>query len=463
MNTARILIVDDNVDLCRNLRDIFKIEGYTVTIARTGAEAIEVLQTNPFHVTLLDLRLSDTNGIELLPDIHALHANMPVIVITAYASLETAVRALDLGAFAYILKPLDMNEVLITVKRAVETLHLVRQERRLTEQLKALNEAAVSLTAELEPDRVLEGITNLARELVSAKYAAIGVPDDDGRVTTIYTSSTDGTGVLLNDAQKRRLLQALLDSKKPLRLNDVPKVARVSELAEHMPIQSWLGTPIISHGRALGAFFLLDKDADLNGARFTAEDEQVIETLAAHAAVAIENARLFSEVQRLSITDQLTGLYNRRYFSQQLDAEFQRARRYQRPLSLIILDLDHFKQINDRYGHLAGDLVLQEIADLVNSEVRESDTVVRYGGEEFAIILPETGERQAARMAQRICESIRNHLTVTDGGTAIRITASLGVGTVNGETIEDSGEFVRQTDQALYGAKQQGRNRVHVA
>jgi diguanylate cyclase (GGDEF)-like protein len=171
-----------------------------------------------------------------------------------------------------------------------------------------------------------------------------------------------------------------------------------------------------------------------------------------------ELRKAMGEVQRLAITDPLTGLYNRRHFFELGEREIQGARRYKRSLSAIMMDIDHFKLVNDTYGHRIGDQVLQEIAERCRRAVRMVDVVGRYGGEEFAIILPETDLAAACRVADRLRESISGQTIATEAGPVV-VTTSLGVSTLrNGTTKLDN--LLDGADQALYVAKRSGRNRV---
>ena len=165
----------------------------------------------------------------------------------------------------------------------------------------------------------------------------------------------------------------------------------------------------------------------------------------------------------LATIDDLTHLYNRRYFFIRFRQELERARRYQRPLSCLILDIDHFKVVNDTYGHLAGDQVLQEIAHILQTQCRQSDLIGRYGGEEMIILLPETDTPGALAIAERIRETIQHHETVNGQGQPIRVTVSIGVANVRGEelaTITDADRIIQDADDALLQAKKAGRNRT---
>jgi len=196
--------------------------------------------------------------------------------------------------------------------------------------------------------------------------------------------------------------------------------------------------------------------------RFVRRDVDELQTLARQAAIAVENVQLHTEARRASITDPLTGQWNYRYLSMMLNQEVERAHRFQRPLSVAMLDLDHFKRVNDTFGHAKGDAVLREFAQRVRSQIREVDTFARYGGEEFVLVLPETTRGGAERLAQRIAAAVGDHPFCTDSDHPVVITVSIGVAVfpINGSAAP---LLLRAADKALYQAKRDGRNRVALA
>ncbi|MEI6664740.1 MAG: GGDEF domain-containing protein [Chloroflexota bacterium] len=177
---------------------------------------------------------------------------------------------------------------------------------------------------------------------------------------------------------------------------------------------------------------------------------------------AAEMRELTGRLERLATTDALTGLFNRRIFFEQLGIEFRRSIRYRHPMSVIMADLDRFKDVNDRHGHPFGDLVLSVTAQTLRASVRESDIVARYGGEEFVLMLPETGRDEALVVAEKLRSAIERQ-EYTNGVTETRITISLGVATTPDCAPNDAEDLVRLADEALYDAKRGGRNRVSFA
>jgi len=191
---------------------------------------------------------------------------------------------------------------------------------------------------------------------------------------------------------------------------------------------------------------------------FSKETRTLAEWLASQAAVALDNARLHDIVQQQAITDELTGLVNRRRFIEALDAEIERARRLGSPLAIVLADLDNFKQVNDEFGHHGGDVVLRTFADLIRSHVREVDVSGRIGGEEFAILLPETDRDDAARVAERMRRSLSAVSIAISADRSIRTASSFGVAELAPDQSGD--DLLRAADAALYRAKDSGKNRV---
>jgi two-component system cell cycle response regulator len=222
---------------------------------------------------------------------------------------------------------------------------------------------------------------------------------------------------------------------------------------------SVIAVPLKSSGTVIG---VLDLFGSAKAQGFDDRDLATIRTFASQATVAVDNVLLHEEAQRVSITDDLTGLYNYRYFSAALSKEIERAARFGRPLSLLMLDLDRFKDVNDTYGHQRGDEVLAEVASRVLRKVRDVDTVCRYGGEEFVVILPETDEAGACKLAERIAQAMRRKGFVSEGYPQLQVTVSVGVA-VFPQHGASPGVLLRHADRALYAAKAAGRDTWRLA
>ncbi|MBI4864677.1 MAG: sensor domain-containing diguanylate cyclase [Candidatus Riflebacteria bacterium] len=219
-------------------------------------------------------------------------------------------------------------------------------------------------------------------------------------------------------------------------------------------VDNILCVPLITSDECIGVINVTNKK---NGEKFTQDDVEIMMTLAGQAAVTIYNAKLYY----LAITDGLTQLHIHRYFQQRLKEEIARARRFRHPVSLVMLDIDHFKRFNDTYGHQQGDLVLITVARVIRTSIREVDIAARYGGEEFSVICPETNREEAAILAERLRQRVEE-TSVPSAAGPLSVTISLGVASfpTDGATQE---QLIRIADTALYEAKENGRNRVVLA
>lgn len=221
-------------------------------------------------------------------------------------------------------------------------------------------------------------------------------------------------------------------------------------------VRSWLGVPLFMYGECEGVVAVQSTRV----AAFRPEHQRLLESLALQIAAALQNAHLYE----LAMVDGLTGLFVRRYFDARIDEEIERSRRYSTPFSVVMMDVDDFKKLNDTYGHLVGDRVLRAIANVVKEQMRGVDTAARYGGEEIAMILPRTEMVGAYTLAERIREAIAELRITTDEDPprALAVTASLGIAAYPESKAASGEDLVRRADRALYRAKKTGKNRVEL-
>jgi diguanylate cyclase (GGDEF)-like protein len=221
-------------------------------------------------------------------------------------------------------------------------------------------------------------------------------------------------------------------------------------------IRSWLGVPLMMYGGCEGVIAV----QSTHPAAFRADHQRLLESLAAQIAAALQNAHLYE----LAMVDGLTGLFMRRYFDARIEEEIERSKRYGTPFSVVMMDVDNFKKLNDEHGHLIGDRVLKAIANVVKAQMRGVDTAARYGGEEISLILPRTDMLNAYNVGERIRSAIAEQRVTTDSEPpkVLSVTASFGIASYP-ETKAVSGEdLVRRADRALYRAKKTGKNRVEL-
>jgi len=330
---------------------------------------------------------------------------------------------------------------------AVANARAYQQIQRYASTVAELYEAATQVSGSLDLDETLQKIARGAAASTDAASSTIILFDEWGEVTHAVDWEVGEIEV-----RKSGVSRQVWETGRPVVLPDFGLVpaGTVNPRLLALGRQAAVCLPLQVRERVRGVMWVHYNEPR----RVAEEDLHLLASFANQAAIAIENARLFAETRRLANTDALTGLYNHRYFYHLLDAEMKRARRYGRALSLIMIDIDHFKQYNDRYGHLAGDEALRCLAQILRKNSRRVDSAARYGGEEFAIILPETDLSQAAVQAERMRTAAveqpwpEGHLTISAGAAGLTPTMS---------KVED---LVREADRALYQAKAAGRNQV---
>lgn len=238
---------------------------------------------------------------------------------------------------------------------------------------------------------------------------------------------------------------------------DDPRFSPRTDAITRFRTGSILAVPLICRDKALGVIELVKDEGDPEP--FNSGDLAILTPLADFAAIAIANARAFERVEELTIVDEWTSLYNARYLNSALPEEVRRAERYGHELGVVFMDLDYFKSVNDTRGHDAGSTLLREVALQIKASVRETDQAIRYGGDEFVVLMPETSKTGALVTAERIRRTLAGSDFRVDRGGAINLSASIGVATFPGDGREPKA-LLAAADRAMYVAKERGRNRV---
>ncbi len=351
------------------------------------------------------------------------------------------------------------------VSIALENSHLYTETRRKAQEFEALYQVSRTMASTLDLQNILTRISETVSSLLQAQAMALMLLGPDGRTLSTVAGYNLFDEAPARTTDTRRSLNPSLVAireKRPVTVSDVRTDETYGawlKTARERGCTSFLAVPLVVQDRPLGCMnlYMIERH------EFAPDEIQLLSTFASQAAVSIENARLFEETRQLAITDPLTGLANHRQFYDQLEREFRRAQRYQRPLTLLMLDLDRFKAFNDQFGHLAGDHALRETADVLRQNARSVDILARYGGEEFAIILPETDIQRGAAHAERIRSAVASHAFLSqETGLEHRVTVSIGVAALS-PALQKIEELVHGADQALYRAKAAGRNRLELA
>ncbi|MDD5747393.1 MAG: diguanylate cyclase [Candidatus Omnitrophica bacterium] len=467
---AKILLVDDEPVIRETLCAILKEDGYQVLTASTGREAISVGREEFFDVAIIDLKLPDVEGTYVLHCIKETNPTICSILITAYPTTESAIRAIQEEAYEYITKPFDISHVKLVIKRGLEERKLEYENNLLLSNLKSEKE---KLETMLQIGRAMSSILNLeelARFIVTkitdvlrARVCSLMLIDDDDALVIKAAVGLE-PGVVKDTRMKlgQPISGWVAQQGDPVRVTDIEKDMQFGRTSlPKYETKSLLCIPLKIKDRILGVINVADKSGPGKNNVFSEEDLGFLGIICNYAAIAVENALLYGEVKNLAITDGLTTLFNHQYFQTHLSVEVARVQRYAHPLSLIMFDIDSFKAFNDTYGHPMGDGVLSQIAKIVKKNVRQVDIACRYGGEEFAIILPETKLNEAVVVAEKIRKSVEEVAFVTGQNTTKKkMTISGGVAQLaSGMTKED---LVRAADNSLYEAKSSGKNKICV-
>ena len=349
------------------------------------------------------------------------------------------------GAVSLSTPGLDLATKLRVVQRTLRS----RVERRdaLIDMLRAVNST-------LEPEKVADMVVERAATWIPAPCWALVSSDLSGQLTVL---ADRGLGPDMS-----RAVQAVAGWVMRQGEEFVSADLRVDARAAHEGVGSVVAFPLSCRGRRVGVVIGLDRVASARAPRLAPSLLDAVRVLLEPAAVALDNALAFKRTEALSVTDDLTHLYNSRYLNLVLRRETKRASRSGRPLSLLFIDLDGFKAVNDTHGHLFGSRALVEAAGVIRGSARETDVVARFGGDEFALVLPDTGGEGAFAVGERIRERLAEHRFLAGDGLALHLTASVGVATLP-DVANSAEELVQAADMAMYHVKESGKNGIHAA
>ncbi|SEO38858.1 diguanylate cyclase (GGDEF) domain-containing protein [Paenibacillus sophorae] len=344
--------------------------------------------------------------------------------------------------------------ILLSVALA-DRFNLIKQEKLLEEKqgilLKKLHETTKELTSTYDLDKLLHYTLTSLSNITVCENGFILLKNGEGYVPKTSVGSGLWSGLLFTELETEPFFRALIREKR-LVLHSDPDA---SSFQLHPGAKTCIGIPILYHDRLLGLVVLHSYSLR----NFTESEREILRDFAGQVGISIENARLFSEINRMASTDGLTGVYNRSYFLSLANRHLSQCWSLDKPLSLIMVDIDHFKSINDRYGHLAGDKIIQETASRLAELIQPRGIIGRYGGEEFVILLPGIAAEQAYSLAEIMRKSISASAVPFEQMGSVRYTISLGVTSVSPDT-SDIKMLIDQADQALYKAKESGRNCV---
>ena len=477
-SAQKVLIADDSPLVLRMIEKIVTGAGFEAVTARDGLEAVEKAFTEDIDLVVLDVGMPRMNGYQACRLLKGEEAtrDIPVVILTSRNQASDRFWGLETGADYYLTKDAEPVRILELIKNVLadarqrpraererprssqDILSRVNEmlDRKLYEAI-VLSEIGRVARSVLELDETFTSVMGVVARVVDFSVGALAFVD--GEEAELLIAQQHAVSQAVVDDAKARLLEAIASEWKGPPLKQIRARSFQPRLPasgpEEISLGGFVSVPILTGGSLSGLLGVGGRSV----LRMSAEDQALLEKVANQAHIVTENSRLVQRLKHLAGHDGLTELFNHRQTREQLQREFERVSRYAGSLSLLMIDIDHFKQVNDGHGHPAGDQVLREVARVVKEAVRAVDIVGRYGGEEFVAILPQTDVEEARLLAERLRKAVEA-LAVPVGNASVHVTISTGIASYPAPNVDTPDELIREADRALYRAKQDGRNRV---
>lgn len=479
-----ILLVGDSPTALGMLSHVLSASGYEVGTASDGIQALKAAFQRVPDLVLMDVRMPKMDGLQACRLFKADPAtrDVPVILLSAQEVGSERIHVARAGADRFLLKDSGFEEILSALQECLAG-KVPRPDlpgdgegrRRVPDDIEILTRVNQILETKLFEATLFNEIGRVGREVDDFEMTIRGV---DGILSDIVPH--DAMAVVFSDGLSRetvivfpcdpgtRVRQATLEAIERLheehQIAGTPGRTKIAEFllesrrAEPEPsaerFRPWVVCPIRS-GEIVKGVLALFSDKGTTGVG----EDQLTDALLRQSFMVMENAWLYRQIARMSATDGLTGLTNHRHFVENLKREHARSIRYRQPYSLLMVDIDHFKKVNDVYGHPVGDVVLREVSAILSEECRTTDLPARYGGEEFILLLPGTLPADARIVAERIRQAVERKVFASPS-PLIRATVSIGISGFDAESGLSEREVLGHADEALYVAKREGRNRV---
>ena len=475
---AKVLVADDSALVLRLIEKMLSGAGYDVVTAHDGLDAIEKALQEDVRLVILDVMMPRMNGYQAcrLLKSDPLTRDLPVVILTSRDQAGDRFWGLETGADYYVTKDSEPHRILELVKNVLGT-DGARPRPRPPEGQRSgvdiLSRVNDLLDRKLYEATILSEIGRVARNLVHFDETFTSVMGLVGRVVEFTVGAMafvegDELEVVLMahrragpaaiEEARARLLEAVARERKaPLARTQFRLFAPAAETGgpEENALVGFAAYPVVTNDRLAGLLALGGKAL----ARQSPDSAAFLGQVANQAHIVMENSRLFERVRDLSIRDGVTNLFNHRHIMELVRAEFERVLRHDGVFSVLMVDIDHFKMVNDEHGHTAGDAVLREVARVIGQCVRTVDVVGRYGGEEFLVLLPHTTREEAMQTAERVRATVAAHVSRVQE-LAIRVTVSVGVATAPSAAAGTAAALIHEADKALYRAKKEGRDRT---
>ncbi len=442
-----ILLVEDDRFFREMFSDLLRAEGYQVDTASCGTDGLKMLAKDQYSLVITDLVMPDISGLEILSHVRESHPTVDVIMVTGNANLESAIFALKHGARDYLVKPVNADEFKHSVAQCIQQRHLLDENDELKDML-SLFRVSQAISGCLDREHLYHLFVDaVAREAGLSTALGFFMVGDTLELKVVKGVSTELGSSLLDEISSR--LASLSDAE-----FSIEQLHLSSSFASAGYTEAFL-IPVGKQPAMFGMILLLNNPACV--LPDIANNRKNILFLNEQSLRAFENAETFTKAKDLLFIDDISGLYNHRYLDIALDREMKRVERYSSHLAVLFIDVDSFKQVNDVHGHLVGSQVLAEFGSLLKKTVRDVDIVIRYGGDEYTVILVETTCVIAKLVAERIRRHVEAHHFSSNEGHIIRLTCSIGYACCPDDTASKE-VLLEMADKAMYVGKTSGKN-----
>ncbi len=439
----------------------------TAKIVIEKDDVVREIKSSSYDLIIIDESFLE-GRIESITGVRNLDALVPIIVIGDNVDQEIFFKSFDHKISSLLKRPFKREILIDKVRKALrerslylDNLKTVASLRQRVNELRALNEIAKALNSSLDPDEIFKVIIKKTADLVKAEaWSVLMVNENTGEL--VFEAAAGEAAEKLKGVRikpGRGVAGWVAQRGIPLIVPDVSKDPRFFpgvDKQTKFKTRSILCVPLKSRDRVIGVVEVINK---IGGENFDQDDLNIFETMVEHATIALQNASLYQQIEDMTVIDDLTKLYNTRYYNQYMDKLFLKAKIDSDYISLVFLDIDHFKFVNDNFGHLVGSETIRVVGERIRNSVRKGDVCVRFGGDEYIVVLPRTTKKAALVIAETIRQEIsKKPFSATDNKT-FNLTVTIGVATFPDDAANKE-ELIGLADRAMYEGKETGRNKI---
>ncbi len=476
MEKHHILIAEDENDIMEFLIDLLE-EDFKITSVPDVPGGLEEIEKQEFDIVITDLRMPGGSGLDILARAKQKSKDTEVIIITGYGTLETVTEAMKLGISSYLLKPFSTQEFFGQVirasssrkiaQRSMQIIDVIPEEhkelREYARLLKDMQDYLLNISTTIDHEEIILLLLKEVSEKANIEDTYLIIKNEN--ILSLYTYGLDSD---LPEEESKKIIEKASEIWKeqphfekekfvyPTVIPGKNHLLSINSSLMEIKFDFTISIPIMLRGQVYGViFFSLESFHELS-----ASNSQYFHLISKMSSQALDNAFFHLKTKKMAHQDGLTGLHNHQSFQRILVESMAKSKSAKSELSLILMDIDNFKKINDTYGHQIGDEVLKAIGKILTDDTRKGDEPARYGGEEFAIVLPNTPIDQGVLVSERIREHVEKATFKDQDNNSFKVTISLGISSFTEDQNKTEKALINESDQALYKAKNSGKNQT---